>query len=210
MISALSALAHMASQETEPLFDHMSSYVRRVCGFVKSPASSLDLKAIACRCVANFSLLSKLRPLIIQEGTYEALVAFVAAEAENLEDEDRPLIPALEEAVAAINNILAKEKSLMDSVGSKLVHSLHRFLTSPQSSITLREQSAWILARILSDGMAYYYDGTFWELWFGKTDGFLVVKTNYAYVRMSTPASNQWSSCFKASLVSNILLLGPL
>jgi hypothetical protein len=92
----------------------------------------------------------------MQESIYEALVAFVASEAENLEEEDQTIIPVLEEAVAAINNIMTKEKSLQESVGSKLVYTLHRFLTSLHTSSALREQSAWILARVLSDGMEQF------------------------------------------------------
>jgi hypothetical protein len=144
-LSAMWTLGHMASQECEGLFDQNLSVIRRIARFITMPGVSTEQRVIACRCVTNFALLNKARPIILQEDTVGGLQTIIQELASASQETDAEEFALLEEATVALSRLTGKEIQVAESISLKTLNAVVSLLSSSASS-TIVSSCAWCLA----------------------------------------------------------------
>lgn len=152
-------LSHLASEQAMNSFEKSSNLIKRICAMIKSSGSH-NLMASAWRFLSNLIAVPSLRTLIIGQGVFDVAQSVIVSELEEIESDQERDLSMLQEAVACVAGLIAREEALRDAVSAPLLHNFMR-LTCCNSAAT-RAQATWCLAymsvsgqnhlRILNDG----------------------------------------------------------
>ena len=156
---ALWCLSHMASEQVQPSFERSTQLLKRICSLIKSGASP-NLMGSAWRLVTNLTSTPSLRSIIISQGIFDTAQQVIVSELEEIEADQERDLSMLQEAVAFIANMIAREENMRDAVSPPLLHNFMRLIDC--NSAATRAQSVWALAymstsdknhpRILAEG----------------------------------------------------------
>ena len=163
-LQALWCLSHLASEQLVPSFERSTQLVKRICSIVKSHRSSPSIMASAWRFVANLTSLPSIRAIITNQGIFDIAQQVIVSELAEIETDQERDLSMLQEAVACVASLIAREESLKDAVSGPLLHNFMRLLGC--NSAATRAQALWSLAymstsdknhtRILNEGGLEY------------------------------------------------------
>lgn len=163
-LQALWCLSHLASEQLVPSFEHSTQLIKRICSMIKSQRSSPSVMAAAWRFVANLTSVPSIRAIITAQGIFDLAQQLIVSELAEIETDQERDLSMLQETVACVANLIAREESLKDAVSAPLLHNFLRLLGC--NSAATRAQAVWALAymstsdknhpRILSEGGLEY------------------------------------------------------
>lgn len=158
-LQALWCLSHLASEQLVSSFEKATQLVKHVCTLLKSRAS-VPILASAWRFVSNLVGVASLRAIIIAQGIFDQAQTVIVSELEEIDTDQEHDLLMLQEAVAFVASIIAREETLRDAVSAPLLHNFMRLMSC--NSAATRAQSTWSLAymsnsdknhsRILAEG----------------------------------------------------------
>lgn len=154
------ALGHMASQECEGLFDQNLSVIRRIARFITMPGLSTEQRVVACRCVTNFAVLAKTRPIVLQEDTVAGLQTIIQELCGTSAETDPEEFALLEEATVALSRLAGKEASISEVISTKTLTAMVSLFTS--TSATIVSSCAWCIAYVCRFGTHFLDNQISW------------------------------------------------
>lgn len=139
---AVWCLSHLVSPETAHLFESQDELIKQVLLF--TCLGSVTLETSSWRLLSNLSLLERPRAIMIENNVFESLQDAIVSHVEDLKENEEKDESSLQEALGCFSTMITKEKSLLTSVSTEVIHNLLTLLGARNPDTRL--SSAWALA----------------------------------------------------------------